>query len=202
MTRLIFLGPPGAGKGTQAQILSKGCEVPHISTGDILRAAVKAKTELGQQADGYMSAGELVPDDLMLGLIRERLGQGDTANGWLLDGFPRNVEQAEFLDRLLQEIEQTCEFVINLEVPDEELVARMLERGRKDDEEAVIRNRLKVYREQTEPLINFYQERQLLRSVNGNQDLDTVTQTLQSIVKQSPEVELEGSPKAKPEAKS
>lgn len=197
MTRLIFLGPPGAGKGTQAQILSKGCQVPHISTGDILRAAVKAKTELGQQADGYMSAGELVPDELMLGLIRERLSQEDTANGWLLDGFPRNVEQAEFLDRLLEEIEQTCEFVINLEVPDEELVVRMLERGRKDDEEAVIRNRLEVYREQTEPLINFYQGRQLLRSVNGNQDLDTVTQALQSIVKQSPEVKPEVKPKAK-----
>lgn len=201
MTRLIFLGPPGAGKGTQAQILSKGCEVPHISTGDILRAAVKAKTELGQQADGYMSAGELVPDELMLGLIRERLGQGDTANGWLLDGFPRNVEQAEFLERLLVEIEQTCEFVINLEVPDEELVVRMLERGRKDDEEAVIRNRLEVYREQTEPLIDFYRGRQLLRSMNGNQDLDTVTQALQSIVKQSTEVKPEESPETKLEAK-
>lgn len=198
MTRLIFLGPPGAGKGTQAQILSQRCEVPHISTGDILRAAVKAKTELGQKADGYMSAGELVPNDLMLGLIRERLSQADTANGWLLDGFPRNVKQAEFLDRLLTEIEQTCEFVINLEVPDEELVARMLERGRKDDEESVIRNRLEVYREQTEPLIDFYQGRQLLRSVDGNQDLDTVTQALQTIVKQG----SEATPEAKPDIKS
>ncbi len=201
MTRLIFLGPPGAGKGTQAQILSERCEVPHISTGDILRAAVKAKTELGQKADEYMSAGELVPDELILGLIRERLGREDTANGWLLDGFPRNVEQAEFLDRLLAEIEQTCEFVINLEVPDEELVVRMLERGRKDDEESVIRNRLEVYREQTEPLIDFYQGRQLLRSVDGNRDLDTVTQALQNIVKQGPEVTPEVTPEVKSEAR-
>ena len=98
MTRLIFLGPPGAGKGTQAKVLSERCKVPHISTGDILRAAVKAETTLGQKAEGYMSAGELVPDDLMLDLIGERLSSEDTAHGWLLDGFPRNVEQAEFFD--------------------------------------------------------------------------------------------------------
>jgi adenylate kinase len=182
MTRLIFLGPPGAGKGTQAKVLSDSCQVPHISTGDILRAAVKAKTELGLKAEGYMSAGELVPDDLILDLIRERLNQEDTANGWLLDGFPRNVEQAEFLSELLDEIEQTCEFVINLEVPDDMLVARMLSRGRADDKEEVIRNRLDVYREQTEPLIAFYRERQMLRSVDGSQEMDVVTSELQTIV--------------------
>ncbi|MEL7511519.1 MAG: nucleoside monophosphate kinase, partial [Cyanobacteria bacterium J06554_3] len=121
MTRVIFLGPPGAGKGTQAQVLCQRCEVPHISTGDILRAAVKAKTELGQKAEGYMNAGELVPDDLILGLIRERLGEEDAAKGWLLDGFPRNVEQANFLNDLLEEIGQSCEVVINLEVPDDVL---------------------------------------------------------------------------------
>lgn len=183
MTRLVFLGPPGAGKGTQAKVLSKSCDVPHISTGDILRAAVKAKTELGQEADGYMSAGALVPDELMLNLIRDRLGQADTQNGWLLDGFPRNVEQAKFLNELLEEIEQVCDLVINLEVPDDVLVTRMLERGRADDEEAVIRTRLEVYREQTEPLINFYQERQQLRSVDGDQPLQAVTDELQKIVK-------------------
>ncbi len=182
MTRLIFLGPPGAGKGTQAKQLSQSCEVPHISTGDILRAAVKAKTELGQQAEGYMNAGELVPDELILNLIRERLHQADAANGWLLDGFPRNVEQAEFLDNLLAEIEQSCDFVINLEVPDEVLVERMLERGRVDDKEKVIRNRLEVYREQTEPLIAFYENQQLLRSVDGAQEMKQVTEALQAIV--------------------
>ncbi|PZO56823.1 MAG: adenylate kinase [Phormidesmis priestleyi] len=182
MTRLIFLGPPGAGKGTQAKQLSKSCEVPHISTGDILRAAVKAKTELGQKAEGYMNAGELVPDELILNLIRERLNQADTAKGWLLDGFPRNVEQAEFLNNLLDEIEQSCDFIINLEVPDDALVERMLERGRVDDKEEVIRNRLEVYREQTEPLIAFYEGQQLLRSVDGAQSMKQVTEALQEIV--------------------
>jgi adenylate kinase len=182
MTRVIFLGPPGAGKGTQAKVLSESCQVPHISTGDILRAAVKAQTELGQKAEGYMSAGELVPDDLILDLIRERLSQEDTSSGWLLDGFPRNVEQAEFLNKLLDEIEQTCEFVINLEVPDDMLVSRMLSRGRADDKEDVIRNRLEVYRQQTEPLIAFYQKGELLRSVDGAQEMGEVTQALQKIV--------------------
>lgn len=182
MTRLIFLGPPGAGKGTQAQILCKSCDVPHISTGDILRAAVKAKTELGQKAEGFMSAGELVPDDLILGLIRERLSQADTANGWLLDGFPRNVEQAKFLNELLEEIGQSCEYVINLEVPDEVLVARLLDRGRNDDKEDVIRNRLVVYREQTEPLIELYTGRGQLVSVDGNQEMEQVSTALHKIV--------------------
>lgn len=182
MTRLIFLGPPGAGKGTQAKILSERCEVPHISTGDILRTAVKAGSALGQKAEGYMSAGELVPDDLILNLVRERLSQADTVNGWLFDGFPRNVEQAEFLSELLTEIDQSCEVVINLEVPDDELVERMLGRGRADDTEDVIRNRLEVYREQTEPLITFYRAQSLLVSVDGNQSLDTVSETLHKIV--------------------
>ncbi|PZO21972.1 MAG: adenylate kinase [Leptolyngbya foveolarum] len=182
MTRLIFLGPPGAGKGTQAKALSGMCNVPHISTGDILRAAVKAETELGQKAEGYMSAGELVPDDLILDLIRERLSENDTATGWLLDGFPRNVEQAEFLNKLLAEINQTCDVVINLEVPDDELVTRMLSRGRADDKEAVIRNRLEVYREQTEPLIDLYKGSGQLRSVDGNQEMQRVTEALQQFV--------------------
>ncbi len=182
MTRLIFLGPPGAGKGTQAKVLSENCNVPHVSTGEILRAAVKAKTELGKKAESYMSAGKLVPDDLILNLVRERLDQEDTVNGWLLDGFPRTVEQAEFLNKLLDEISQSCEFVINLEVPDDVLVARMLERGRADDREEVIRTRLDVYRKETEPLIAFYRGRQQLRSVNGDQLMDEVSEALQAIV--------------------
>ncbi|MGB3572023.1 MAG: adenylate kinase [Phormidesmis sp.] len=182
MTRVIFLGPPGAGKGTQAQILCESANVPHISTGDILRAAVKEKSALGQKAEGYMSAGELVPDELILGLIRERLGKKDVAGGWLLDGFPRNVEQAEFLNELLEEIGQTCEFVINLEVPDEELVSRLLARGRSDDKETVIRNRLEVYREQTEPLINLYNGKEKLVSVDGNQDMALVSEELKEII--------------------
>ncbi len=182
MTRLIFLGPPGAGKGTQAALLAKDCEVPHISTGDILRLAVAAGSELGKQADQYMSAGELVPDDLILDLIQERLGQDDAQKGWLLDGFPRNVPQAEFLQKLLDQIEQPVDFVVNLDVEDDVIVARLLQRGRKDDEESVIINRLEVYRQQTEPLIDFYRSRQQLVSVDGNQTMEVVHADLKRLV--------------------
>lgn len=182
MTRLIFLGPPGAGKGTQALLLAKDCEVPHISTGDILRSAVAVGSELGQKAEQYMSAGELVPDELILDLIQERLGQDDTQAGWLLDGFPRNVPQAEFLQKLLEQIEQPVDFVVNLDVEDDVIVARLLQRGREDDEESVILNRLQVYREQTEPLIDFYRSRQQLVSVDGNQTMDVVHADLKRLV--------------------
>lgn len=182
MTRLIFLGPPGAGKGTQAKLLSEFCHVPHISTGDILRSAVTEKTELGKKAEFFMDAGELVPDELILDIILERLSQSDALQGWILDGFPRNVPQANFLDGLLQKINQPCEFVVNLDVPDEVLLIRLLSRGRQDDNEAVIRNRLDVYRQQTEPLIDFYRNRQKLVSVDGNQTVETVTSDLQRLV--------------------
>ncbi len=182
MTRLIFLGPPGAGKGTQAAMLAKDCEVPHISTGEILRSAVAAGSELGQKADRYMSDGELVPDDLILGLIQERLGQDDTQNGWLLDGFPRNVPQAEFLQQLLEQIDQPIDFVVNLDVEDDVIVARLLQRGREDDEESVILNRLEVYRQQTEPLIDFYRSRQQLVSIEGSQTMEAVYSDLKRLV--------------------
>ena len=182
MTRLIFLGPPGAGKGTQAKILSEHCSVPHISTGDILRTAVADQTELGQKAEQYMNAGELVPDQLILNLIRERLTQPDAKGGWVLDGFPRNVAQAEFLDQLLDEIHQPFDFVVNLDVPDEVIISRLLKRGRKDDTEAVIRHRLEVYRQQTEPLIDFYRNRQKLVSIDGNQEMESVNGDLRKVV--------------------
>ena len=182
MTRLIFLGPPGAGKGTQAKLLAASCKVPHISTGDILRSAVTEKTELGKKAEFFMAAGELVPDELMLDLILERLSQPDAGKGWILDGFPRNVSQAQFLVGLLEKIGQPCEFVVNLDVPDEVLLVRLLSRGRHDDSEAVIRNRLDVYRQKTEPLIDFYRSRQQLVSIDGNQTVETVTTELEKLV--------------------
>lgn len=178
MVRLIFLGPPGAGKGTQAQTLAQIRKIPHISTGDILRGAVAKQTELGQKAQSYMDRGELVPDQLMLDLVQERLNQPDAASGWILDGFPRTVGQAAFLDDLLQEMSQSCDAVINFEVPDQVLVERLLGRGRKDDTEDVIRNRLVVYHQQTAPLIDFYRARQLLFSVDGNQPVESVTAKL------------------------
>ena len=182
MKRLIFLGPPGAGKGTQAQVLSELYSIPHISTGDILRAAVKDETALGQKAQGYMNRGELVPDELILDLIKERLNQPDTKNGWILDGFPRNVSQAAFLDELLTELDLTADTVLNLDVPDEVLVTRLLARKRKDDNEETIRRRLEVYHQDTVPVIDYYTERGLLKAVNGNLSLDEVTSSLQTIV--------------------
>lgn len=182
MKRLIFLGPPGAGKGTQASVVAQGGSIAHISTGDILRSAVKAQTELGKQADAYMSRGDLVPDELVLGLVKERLQEADAQNGWILDGFPRNAEQAKALDLLLAEIGQSPDFAVNFDVPDEVLVQRLLSRGRKDDTEAVIRHRLNIYREKTAPLIDFYQSREKLVSVNGDAEVDAVTQHLTALI--------------------
>ena len=182
MKRLIFLGPPGAGKGTQAQTLSNTYQIPHISTGDILRQAITAQTPLGQKAKIYMDKGELVPDELILDLIKERLAQPDSKNGWVLDGFPRNLAQASFLEQLLTNLNQSPDFALNLTVPDEVLITRMLKRGRRDDNENTIRRRLQVYRDDTAPIISFYAERGILKSVNGNQPMEAVTTYLQTII--------------------
>ena len=176
--RLIFLGPPGAGKGTQAQILSENYQIPHVSTGDILRAAVAGETSLGKQAKDYMDRGELVPDALILGLIKDRLSHEDTANGWILDGFPRNVNQATFLEELLTELSQNADRVLNLSVPDEVLVSRLLERKRGDDNEETIRRRLQVYHRDTVPVIDFYQQRKTLKTIDGDRTMKEVTQLL------------------------
>ncbi|MFB2898655.1 adenylate kinase [Aerosakkonemataceae cyanobacterium BLCC-F50] len=182
MTRLIFLGAPGAGKGTQAQKVAQLCNIPHISTGDILRNEVAQGTDLGIQAKSYQEKGELVPDQLILDMVSHRLSESDAQSGWILDGFPRNVAQAKFLDELLTKLQQKCDRVINLEVPDQIIVDRLLKRGRKDDSEEVIRRRLEVYREQTAPLIDYYSQRQLLVSVQGNQSMEEVTASLKKAV--------------------
>ncbi len=182
MTRLIFLGAPGAGKGTQAKKLAELCGIPHISTGDILRNEVALGTQLGVQAKAYQDKGELVPDRLILDMMRERLTQSDTKNGWILDGFPRNVPQAEFLESLLKDLDQECDRVINLEVPDEVLIERLLGRGRMDDTEEVIRHRLDVYRSQTAPLIDFYRDRQQLVSIQGNQSMAEVSEKIEQAI--------------------
>jgi adenylate kinase len=180
LTRLIFIGAPGAGKGTQATILAEHFHIPHISTGDILRAAVTDQTELGVKAKAYMDAGDLVPDALILDLIRDRLAQSDAVKGWILDGFPRNVAQAEFLDKLLVEIDQHDYVGLELFVPDNILVERLLLRGRADDNVDTIRNRLGVYHQQTSPLTDFYKKQNRLRQVNGHQELEIVSQDLQA----------------------
>ena len=180
--RLIFLGPPGAGKGTQAQVISENYQIPHVSTGDILRAAVAQQTPLGKQAKDYMNRGELVPDALILDLIQDRLSYEDTENGWILDGFPRNVTQAAFLEKLLAQLRQNADCVLNLAVPDEVLVSRLLERKRKDDNESTIRRRLEVYHHDTVPVIDFYQQRQTLKTIDGNQTMDDVTKQLNNVI--------------------
>lgn len=180
--RLIFLGPPGAGKGTQAQIISENHQIPHVSTGDILRAAVTQGTSLGKQAKDYMNRGELVPDTLILDLIQDRLSYEDTAEGWILDGFPRNVNQAAFLEELLTKLNQSADYVLNLEVPDEILVSRLLERKRKDDNESTIRRRLEVYHQDTVPVIDFYQQKKTLKIIDGNRTMEEVSKQLDELV--------------------
>ncbi|MCW6048591.1 adenylate kinase [Microcoleus sp. A2-C5] len=185
--QLIFMGPPGAGKGTQAQVLAALWKIPHISTGDILRACVVAKTPLGLKAQAYMDAGDLVPDQLLMDIVQERMNQPDASSGWILDGFPRTVPQAAFFDKLLCDVSgaggtsgKDCALrAVNLDVPDDILVARLLSRGRQDDNEETIRRRLQVYREQTEPLIAFYRAREQLVAVDGDRDMEVVTAELQ-----------------------
>lgn len=180
MARLILFGPPGAGKGTQAVELSSRFTVPHISTGDLFRAAVSEQTALGVKAQEYLDRGELVPDELVIDMIRERLVQPDTQVGWLLDGFPRTVPQAHALDELLSSINQSLDRVVNLEVPDEFLLERLLGRGRKDDNEEVIRRRLQVYHDQTAPLIRFYGDRHQLTDIDGSAPVEDVTAAIQA----------------------
>lgn len=182
MKRLIFLGPPGAGKGTQAQVLAKSCHIPHISTGDILRQALTARSPLGIKAQSYMDRGELVPDQLVQDMVEERLSQSDAQDGWILDGFPRTISQAVFLDQLLHKLQHHHVRVVNLDVPDDVLITRLLSRGRTDDNEDVIRRRLEVYRGDTTPLIGFYGDRQQLVFIDGNQSLEAVNAQLQKVV--------------------
>lgn len=174
--RLLFLGPPGAGKGTQAQRLALENHLLHLSTGDMLRAEVLAGTEFGQQAQAVMARGELVSDALVLAIVGHRLE--DHSQGWLLDGFPRNLGQATALDSLLFQLNQSIELVLLMALPDEILVQRMLSRGRADDTEAVIRHRLEVYRQQTAPLIDHYQQLGLLLSVDAAGTVDEVSDNI------------------------
>ncbi|PZV26394.1 MAG: adenylate kinase [Snowella sp.] len=177
--RLIFLGPPGAGKGTQASTLAEQWKIPHISTGDILRQAITGKTSFGIQAQAHVDAGELVPDMLIMALMRERFGQSDVKRGWILDGFPRNLSQAHALEQLLSIMRQPRPQVVNFEVSAEVVVERMLQRGRQDDNEPTIRRRLEVYQAETSPLIAFYRRHRCLNTVDGNFPVAEVNHLLQ-----------------------
>jgi adenylate kinase len=180
----ILLGAPGAGKGTQAKLLAEHLAVPHVSTGDLLRRAVAEGTELGRKAKSYMEAGELVPDPLILGMVRETL-TGAAAGGCILDGYPRNRAQAKSLDGMLREIGQTLAGVLDLEVPEDELVRRIAGRaadqGRSDDTEETVRNRLRVYEEQTAPLVAYYDERGLVRRIEGTGTIQEIRDRIREI---------------------
>ena len=173
--KVVLLGPPGAGKGTQAQLLSVRLGVPAISTGDMLREAVAAGSDLGRRVEGIMAAGKLVDDELMAEVVRDRLAKPDARRGYLLDGYPRTLPQAKTLEGILREAGQELDAVVMVDVPVDELVRRSLLRGRADDTEEVIRERQRVYREKTEPLIGYYRGRGLLREIDGHRPVDEVT---------------------------
>lgn len=159
--RLVLIGPPGAGKGTQAAILRKDFGIPHISTGDLFREHVSRRTALGQDAQRYLDTGELVPDHITGEVIRRRLAESDAQRGFLLDGFPRTVQQAEELESMLPDVEGGIDAVLEFTAPEDVVVSRLLSRGRGDDTEHVIRNRQQVYRNQTAPLLAYYATRLL-----------------------------------------
>ena len=172
--RIVFIGPPGAGKGTQAERMIEAYRLAHLSTGDMLRAARDAQTEVGRKADEYMSAGQLVPDEIIMAIIGERLQEPDCRAGYLLDGFPRTSAQAEALHQMLQEKGTPLDVVLELRVPEEELFRRLAGRGRADDKPEVIRQRLVAYRQQTEPLLAYYGKAGLLHSVDGLGTVDEI----------------------------
>ncbi|HEY9410564.1 MAG TPA: adenylate kinase [Jiangellaceae bacterium] len=178
MTRLLIMGPPGSGKGTQAALVAKHFDIPAISTGDIFRANVSEGTPLGLEAKRYMDAGDYVPDSVTNNMVRDRLSQPDAAEGFLLDGYPRTVSQVDFLDEILAEAHASLDRVIELTVDVEEVVGRLLRRaeaeGRVDDSEEVIRHRQKLYAEQTAPLTDVYARRGLLVKVDGMGTVDDV----------------------------
>lgn len=210
---MLLLGPPGAGKGTQAARLAEKLKIPHISTGDMFRRAMAEGSPLGLVAKSYMERGQLVPDDVTIGLVQERLGAEDCAAGFLLDGFPRTVAQADALEKILRELGRPLDRAVNLVVPDEKLIERAVGRRvcpncgatyhviynpprqegicdvcghplrqRDDDREETVRRRLEVYYQQTEPLIKYYERAGLLENVNGDQDMDSVLQSILAVL--------------------
>ncbi len=211
--KIIMLGAPGAGKGTQAKMIAERYQIPHVSTGDIFRANIKNGTELGKQAKEYMDKGLLVPDELTVKILLDRVAQPDCKNGYVLDGFPRTIPQAEVLDEALKNLGESIDYAVNVEVPDENIVKRMSGRRaclkcgatyhiehippkqegicdtcgselvlRDDDKPETVQNRLKVYHEQTQPLIDFYTAKGVLKTVDGTQPMEKVFEDITSIL--------------------
>jgi adenylate kinase len=189
--RLILLGPPGAGKGTQAKNLTDAYGIPQLSTGDILRSAIKARTPLGLEAKAVVDRGDLVSDEIVNGIVSERLDAEDAHRGFILDGFPRTIAQAEALEEMLQEKGMKLDAVIEITADADTLTRRIINRAREaaattgaraDDNEDVVRNRLNVYREQTAPLVSHYRQKGMLRSVDGMAPVDEVTAAIRRSV--------------------
>ncbi|MBO8182591.1 MAG: adenylate kinase [Archaeoglobus sp.] len=210
---LILLGGPGAGKGTQAKLIVSKYNIPQISTGDMLREAVAKQTELGKKAKEYMDRGELVPDEVVIGIVKERLAQPDCEKGFILDGFPRTLKQAEALDKILEELGKKIDAVINIAVPEDEIVKRIVNRRtckkcgavyhliynppkepgkcdkcggelyqRDDDKEETVKERIRVYKAQTEPLIDYYSKKGLVYNVDGTKSIEGVFEEIKKIL--------------------
>lgn len=184
--RIVIMGAPGSGKGTQAALIVKELDLDHISTGDLLRGAVAAGTELGKKAKEVMDRGELVSDEIVLGLLEERLLQENTKNGFILDGYPRNIAQAEALNGLLERIGQPVEEALQIDVDEEQVVTRIAKRaaleGRSDDTEETVRNRLKIYGEQTAPVVDYYAHKGILSRVLGEGSIEEVFQRIRGVL--------------------
>jgi adenylate kinase len=184
--RIVLLGTPGSGKGTQAQLMKDRLGVPHISTGALLREAAERGTELGIQAKSIIDRGELVPDEIMSDMVEERLSQSDVANGFILDGYPRNLSQAESLDAVLERLGAPADDAIQLDVNPEHIIKRIAKRatqeGRSDDNEDVVRNRMRIYHEQTAPVIEYYAKRGLITHVLGDGTVEEVLERILSVL--------------------
>ena len=188
MADILLLGPQGAGKGTQGRLIAAEYGIPHVATGDILRGAMAAGTELGRKVKPIYDAGQLVPDELMIELIRERLAEDDAREGFVLDGFPRTMRQAEALDEMLREVGHALDVVFELQLPDEVGRERMLKRaaeeGRADDTPEAIDKRLRIYHEETEPLVEYYRSRGNLVGIHAERTIDAVFAELQRALEQ------------------
>ena len=183
---IVILGPPGAGKGTQAKLIAKDAGIPHIATGDIIREMKEQDTDLGHEVKRIYDRGDLVPDDLMIELIRERLSQPDTSEGFVLDGFPRTLEQAEALDQMLAEIDRNLSVALHFQIPDELAIERLhvraIQEGRTDDAPEVARHRFEVYHRNTEPVEEHYRSRAILVGIHADRTIEDVFAEVQQVL--------------------
>ena len=179
--RIILFGPPGCGKGTQATFISESLSIPHLSTGDMLRSAVSSGSEIGLKAKNIMESGGLVSDQIVLSIVEERIAKDDCEKGFILDGFPRTVNQAEKLDLLLS-TNNKLDYVLRIKVDEEEIIKRLIDRAREDDKPDIIKNRFKTYNSETQPLIPFYEERKILFNIDGMQEIEKVSEDIKKVI--------------------